>query len=59
MGRMKKISEKKAYGITVSILPKHKLMIETLEQKLRKNKSKIIQQLIEIEYNIQINKDQL
>lgn len=50
MGRVKISEERKAKNLSVSLLPKHKLMLEEIGKKLRITKtSDIIQKLIEEE----------
>lgn len=46
VGRRKKLEEKKAISISISLLPKHIEMLESLEKNLGKKRSYVIQYLI-------------
>ena len=51
MGKLKLSDAKKARPIPISLKPKHLLMLADLENYQRNNRSRIIQMLIEREYN--------
>jgi hypothetical protein len=58
MGRVKISDERKAKNLSVSLLPKHKLMLEEIGKKLHVTKtSDIIQKLIEKEMQILIEEE--
>ena len=50
MSKLKIAGERKALSVPISLRPKHKLMLDELEKVFCKNRSKIIQQLIEETY---------
>lgn len=50
MGRLKITGERKALNVPFSLKPKHKLMLVELEALYKKNRSKIVQELIEEAY---------
>jgi len=57
MSKFRLSSTKRTKPVPLSLRPQHIVMLEDLEKKLGKNRSAIVQNLIEIEYEKQISND--
>ena len=57
MSRLKLRDNRKAQSVPLSLMPKHVVMLEELVSFYRKNRSKVVQKLIEEAYTSKIGKD--